>query len=64
MRLHDLRHAAVSLLLAEGVGIKVISEMLGHADVKITLSTYAHLLPGAQDAAAEAMDRVFGSASS
>ena len=59
MCLHDLRHAAASLLPAEGVGIKTISEVLGHADVKITLSTYAHLLPDAQDAAAAAMDRVF-----
>ena len=61
MRFHDLRHAAASLLLAEGVGVKVISEMLGHADITVTLKVYAHLMPTAQEQAAGAMDRLFGS---
>lgn len=62
MRFHNLRHAAASLLLAEGVGIKVISEMLGHADITVTLKIYAHLMPSAQEQAAGAMDRLFGAA--
>lgn len=33
-----------------------VSEMLGHSDVNITLSIYAHVLPDMQDGAAEAMD--------
>jgi integrase len=37
-RFHDLRHSCISLLLAKGVPIKVVSEMAGHADVSITLS--------------------------
>jgi integrase len=49
-----------SLLLAEGVGIKVISEMLGHADITVTLKVYAHPMPSAQQEAAGAMDRLFG----
>ena len=63
MRFHNLRHAAASLLMAEGVGIKVISEMLGHADITVTLKVYAHLMPSAQEQAAGAMDRLFGAAS-
>jgi integrase len=59
MRIHDLRHSAASMLLAEGVPVKVVSEMLGHADVSTTLRIYAHVLEGAQAQAADYMDRLF-----
>ena len=55
----DLRHTAASLLLAEGVPVKVTSEMLGHSDVTTTLRIYAHVIEGAQEQAASAMDRLF-----
>jgi integrase len=55
-RVHVLRHTAATLLLSRGVPIKVVSEMLGHADVSTTLSIYAHVLPDMQDGAASAMD--------
>jgi integrase len=42
IRLHDLRHTAASLALADGVPVKVVSEMLGHGDVRVTLSIYQH----------------------
>lgn len=60
-RLHDIRHSTATLLLSRGVPVKVVSEMLGHADVGITLSVYAHVLPDMQDEAARAMDWFFGS---
>jgi len=47
--------------MAEGVPVKVASELLGHADVTTTLRIYSHVLPSMQDAAADAMDRLFGS---
>ena len=59
MRIHDLRHSAASLLLADGVPVKVVSEMLGHADVATTLRIYAHVLEGAQEQAASYMDKLF-----
>lgn len=59
MRIHDLRHTAASMLLADGVPVKVVSEMLGHADVTTTLRIYAHVLEGAQEQAASFMDRLF-----
>jgi integrase len=59
-RLHDIRHSTATLLLSRGVPVKVVSEMLGHADVGITLSVYAHVLPDMQDEAAKAMDSAFG----
>ena len=48
MRFHDLRHSAATILLARGVNIKVVSELLGHSDIVITLRTYGHLLPSMQ----------------
>jgi len=59
MRFHSLRHTAATLLLAEGLNVKVVSEMLGHADITTTLRTYSHVLPGMGQAAADAMDSLF-----
>lgn len=42
--LHGLRHTAASIMLSRGVPLIVVSRQLGHADPKITASTYAHLL--------------------
>ncbi len=57
-RFHDLRHTAATLLLASGVNVKVVSEMLGHSSVSITLSIYAHVLPHMQQSAVSAMDKL------
>jgi integrase len=59
IRLHDLRHTCATLMLCEGVHIKLVQELLGHATVSITLDTYSHLLPGMGDETACAMDRIF-----
>jgi integrase len=58
MRFHDLRHTHGSLLLKEGVPIKVVSERLGHANVAFTMQTYQHLLPGMQADAARTTERL------
>ena len=57
---HDLRHTAATLLLSRGVHPKVVSEMLGHADISITLRVYAHVTPNMQEAAVQVMDGLFG----
>jgi hypothetical protein len=36
-----------------------MSEILGHADVGVTLKIYVHLVEGAQEEAANAIDRLF-----
>ena len=54
---HGLRHCHASLLLADGVNIKAISERLGHSNVAITLNIYSHLLPNIQEEAADGIDR-------
>jgi integrase len=58
IRFHDLRHTAASLLLGARVNPKVVSEMLGHASVSITLDIYAHVLPDMQQDAATTMQRL------
>ena len=55
IRLHDTRHTAASLMLASGVPVKVVSEMLGHASPIITLTFYAHVLPGMAEQAGAAL---------
>ncbi len=43
-----------------GVHPKMVSEMLGHSSVSITLDVYSHLIPGLADAAALAMEDALG----
>lgn len=60
LRFHDLRHSAATILLARGVNIKVVSELLGHSDIVITLRTYGHLLPSMQEDAVDSWKDGFG----
>lgn len=52
---HALRHSAASLLLAQGVPLKVVSELLGHSSIRVTADVYSHLLDDARTEAADAM---------
>jgi integrase len=56
IRFHDLRHTCATLLFTRGVHPKIVSEMLGHSSVSITLDVYSHVIPGLGDAAATAME--------
>lgn len=49
IRFHDIRHTHASILISEGVDIVKISRRLGHANSKITLEFYAHLMPNADN---------------
>ena len=49
IRFHDIRHTHASILISEGVDIVKISKRLGHANPKITLEFYGHLLPNADN---------------
>jgi integrase len=62
IRLHDLRHTHATLMLANGEPVKVVSERLGHASPTVTLSVYAHVLPGDQRAAAARFAALIGAA--
>lgn len=61
---HATRHTAVSLLIEQGVPLKVIQEILGHAVLSTTADVYGHLYPQAFDEAAAAMERALGAESS
>lgn len=58
VRFHDLRHTCATLQLAKGVHPKIVSEMLGHSTVNMTLDRYSHVLPHMQEEAARAMGDV------
>jgi integrase len=60
LRFHDLRHTCATLLLRQGVNPKFVQELLGHADISLTLNTYSHVLPEMGDAAAGGMDAALG----
>jgi integrase len=56
IRFHDLRHTCATLLLSKDVNPKVLSEMLGHFSISVTLDIYFHLLPNMQEKAAKALE--------
>jgi integrase len=60
LRFHDLRHTCATLLLRQGINPKFVQELLGHADISLTLNTYSHVLPDMGDAAAGGMDAALG----
>lgn len=53
---HDLRHTHAAMLIRLGIQPKVISERLGHASIKITMDLYGYLMPGLQEAVADALE--------
>ena len=46
--IHALRHTFATRALEAGIPIKVVSQILGHAGVQITMETYSHVLPDLQ----------------
>jgi integrase len=61
LRFHDLRHSTATLLLAQGVHAKIVSELLGHTDIGITLNLYSHVTATMQWEAIDALDGLLGS---
>jgi integrase len=59
MRFHDLRHSAATLLLAMGVHVKVVQELLGHSNIVTTLNIYSHVLPSLQQDAMNKLSDLF-----
>ena len=56
IRCHYLRHTCATLLLSKGTHPKIVQEMLGHANISMTMDTYSHVLPDMQEKAVSAMD--------
>ena len=51
IRFQDLRHTFATLMFKGGEHPKIVQEMLGHANISITLDTYSHVLPDMQGGA-------------
>ncbi|MGH9304928.1 MAG: tyrosine-type recombinase/integrase [Acidimicrobiales bacterium] len=50
---HEARHSAASVMLAQGVPLEVVSEVLGHSSISITKDVYGHLVEDMKRDAAE-----------
>jgi integrase len=61
-RLHDLRHFYASGLIAAGCDVVTVQRALGHHSASVTLNTYAHLWPDANDRTRKAASDLFASA--
>jgi integrase len=59
IRLHDLRHAHITLLLMMGVKPRVVMELAGHSQIAVTMNTYGHVIPTQEAEAARLLDSFF-----
>lgn len=59
-RFHDLRHYFASLLIAQGLDVKVVQKSLRHSSAKTTLDTYGHMWPDKEESARAAVAHVLG----
>lgn len=60
VRFHDLRHSCATLLIAQGIHLSVIKDILGHTQISTTANVYGHVLPDIQRAATAKLDDVLG----
>ena len=58
IRMHDLRHFYASGLISAGCDVVTVQRALGHASATVTLGTYAHLWPSAEDRTRAAVTRM------
>lgn len=58
--LHTLRHSAASVMLTNGVPLKVASDILGHSSIAITADTYGHVAPQVAQAALDTLSSALG----
>ena len=58
IRVHDFRHTHATLLINEGINIQEIARRLGHSNVEITWSTYAHLYPREEERAIKILENI------
>ncbi len=58
IRSHDLRHSAASLLLAQGVPMRAVMELLGHSNISTTADIYSHVMPAMMRNVADKMEAI------
>lgn len=57
---HALRHSAATLMLARGIPLRVIQEILGHSQISLTANLYTGVMPALKKEAAAEMDDLLG----
>lgn len=60
VNVHSLRHTNISLQIAAGVPLKVVSARAGHSDTKVTANIYTHMLQSSNRAAADKLGEILG----
>lgn len=58
IKVHDLRHSFITLLINNDVNIKTISALVGHANTKMTWDVYGHLYPEKENQAISKLDEI------
>lgn len=58
LRFHDLRHSYASYLLSKGVPVKYVQEQLGHSTARMTLDTYASVMPSVKFGALDLLNKM------
>lgn len=56
INLHGLRHTMATMAVAQGVHLRILQELLGHANISITADTYSHILPSSLQKAVDAIN--------
>lgn len=59
IRFQDLRHSSASLILSEGVNMKVVQKRLGHKDIKTTMNVYSHVTEKDDEKASNVFDQFY-----
>lgn len=62
VRIHDLRHSAISALLAAGGTPQAAQALAGHTSITLTMDLYGHFMPDQRKATANLIEGTFGSA--
>lgn len=62
VRLHDMRHTCVTLLLSLGVNPRIVMEIVGHSAIEMTMNVYGHVSLDSQRQALGLLDDQLGTA--
>jgi integrase len=59
IRLHDLRHGCIPVLLALGVPLRTVMDIVGHSTLEMTMTVYGHVSVDDKRAALDELGDLF-----